>query len=198
MSPWVVLEDVPICDGISRKTLFHLIVTLNAFFLPDFDFLLTLSNEFSKEPSLWWVMEEVDSQLTVSMSYLQIQRSWAIDHETELIEFVHFNRVDLYQRNYSMSDLCDHRHDVCLFRSAEVDQCCCLLSSRKMRVQSSDESRYVWHEWHLWMVSCYTERFCAHGALWSSEVHNHSMKPLSTRAIRPPCFSRVFTTCCRW
>ncbi|OQR75478.1 repressor of RNA polymerase III transcription MAF1-like [Tropilaelaps mercedesae] len=31
-------EDGPLCDTISRKTLFHLIATLNAFFLPDYDF----------------------------------------------------------------------------------------------------------------------------------------------------------------
>ena len=41
----------PLCDVISRKTLFYLISTLNAAF-PDYDFTDTRSSEFSKEPNL--------------------------------------------------------------------------------------------------------------------------------------------------
>lgn len=41
-----------LCDTISRKTLFYLIATLNASFLPDYDFSDAKSDEFSKEPSL--------------------------------------------------------------------------------------------------------------------------------------------------
>ena len=39
-----------LCDVISRKTLFHLISTLNAAF-PDYDFSDARGNEFSKEPN---------------------------------------------------------------------------------------------------------------------------------------------------
>jgi hypothetical protein len=45
-------EDGPLCDTISRKTLFYLIATLNAAFHPDYDFSDAKSHEFSKEPSL--------------------------------------------------------------------------------------------------------------------------------------------------
>lgn len=41
-----------LCDTISRKTLFYLIGTLNASFLPDYDFSGAKSDEFSKEPSI--------------------------------------------------------------------------------------------------------------------------------------------------
>ncbi|XP_003744870.1 repressor of RNA polymerase III transcription MAF1 homolog [Galendromus occidentalis] len=59
-------EDSPLCDTISRKVLFHLIATLNASFAPDYDFSQARSEEFSKEPSLEWVMNAVDSQLAAS------------------------------------------------------------------------------------------------------------------------------------
>lgn len=45
-------EEGPLCDTISRKTLFYLIATLNATFQPDYDFSDAKSHEFSKEPSL--------------------------------------------------------------------------------------------------------------------------------------------------
>ena len=54
-------EDGPLCDTISRKTLFHLIATLNASFAPDYDFSQARSDEFSKEPSLEWVSRQIDS-----------------------------------------------------------------------------------------------------------------------------------------
>ncbi|KAK8767267.1 hypothetical protein V5799_005953 [Amblyomma americanum] len=41
-----------LCDTISRKTLFHLIGTLNASFHPDYDFSQAKSDEFSRETSL--------------------------------------------------------------------------------------------------------------------------------------------------
>ena len=40
-----------LCDTIARKTLFHLISTLNAAF-PDYDFTDARSSEFTKEPNL--------------------------------------------------------------------------------------------------------------------------------------------------
>nr|XP_037284424.1 repressor of RNA polymerase III transcription MAF1 homolog isoform X3 [Rhipicephalus microplus] len=41
-----------LCDTINRKTLFHLIGTLNASFHPDYDFSQAKSDEFSREPSV--------------------------------------------------------------------------------------------------------------------------------------------------
>ena len=60
-------NGAPLCDVISRKTLFYLISTLNAAF-PDYDFTDTRSSEFSKEPNLQvnranieknWVLENL-------------------------------------------------------------------------------------------------------------------------------------------
>ena len=45
-------EEGPLCDTISRKTLFYLIATLNASFHPDYDFSHARSEEFSREPSI--------------------------------------------------------------------------------------------------------------------------------------------------
>ncbi|RZF41077.1 hypothetical protein LSTR_LSTR002709 [Laodelphax striatellus] len=59
-------EEGPLCDTISRKTLFYLIGTLNAAFQPDYDFSNAKSHEFSKEPSLQWVMNAVDSNLSAA------------------------------------------------------------------------------------------------------------------------------------
>ncbi|XP_026469306.1 repressor of RNA polymerase III transcription MAF1 homolog isoform X1 [Ctenocephalides felis] len=52
-----------LCDTISSKTLFYLISTLNAAFAPDYDFSDAKSYEFSKEPSLQWVMNSIDTNL---------------------------------------------------------------------------------------------------------------------------------------
>uniref|UniRef100_A0A1B6GJW4 Repressor of RNA polymerase III transcription MAF1 n=1 Tax=Cuerna arida TaxID=1464854 RepID=A0A1B6GJW4_9HEMI len=59
-------EEGPLCDTISRKTLFYLIATLNATFQPDYDFSDAKSDEFSKEPSLQWVTNSVDSNLSAT------------------------------------------------------------------------------------------------------------------------------------
>jgi hypothetical protein len=55
-------EEGPLCDTISRKTLFYLIATLNSAF-PDYDFMDVKSHEFSKEPSRQWVENAIDSNL---------------------------------------------------------------------------------------------------------------------------------------
>ncbi|XP_066143180.1 repressor of RNA polymerase III transcription MAF1 homolog [Euwallacea fornicatus] len=59
-------EDGTLCDTISCKTLFYLIATLNSSF-PDYDFMDVKSEEFSKEPSLQWVTNAIDSQLTATV-----------------------------------------------------------------------------------------------------------------------------------
>jgi len=58
-----------LCDTIARKTLFHLISTLNAAF-PDYDFTDAKSSEFTKEPSLQFVTSNVDNLLSVAASSL--------------------------------------------------------------------------------------------------------------------------------
>lgn len=90
-------EDGPLCDTISRKTLFYLIATLNAAFYPDYDFSNATSHEFSKEPSLQWVMNAVDSNLnaTAGEHYLALQNQlWsAIDDEISMVD------CDIYSYN---------------------------------------------------------------------------------------------------
>merc|ERR1740137_213199 len=56
-------EDCPLEDKINRKTLFYLVSTLNASFYPDYDFSNSSSQEFSREPSLEWVVRTVERQL---------------------------------------------------------------------------------------------------------------------------------------
>jgi len=74
---------VTLCDVISRKTLFYLISTLNAAF-PDYDFSDTRGSNFSKEPSLQYVMTNVDNLLSVTATerYAKVHASlWATLNE---------------------------------------------------------------------------------------------------------------------
>ncbi|XP_059490345.1 repressor of RNA polymerase III transcription MAF1 homolog [Neocloeon triangulifer] len=89
-------EESPLCDTISRKTLFYLIATLNAAFYPDYDFSDTSSHEFSKEPSLQWVRNSVDNNLQMAGPQYQAVRPdlWAtMDEEITL------NECDIYSYN---------------------------------------------------------------------------------------------------
>ncbi|KAG1682120.1 Repressor of RNA polymerase III transcription MAF1 [Nymphon striatum] len=87
----------PLCDTISRKTLFYLITTLNASFRPDYDFTDAKSNHFSKEPSLNWVTSCIGSNLYAGANegYSGIkQQLWAtIDDEINLMD------CDIYSYN---------------------------------------------------------------------------------------------------
>ncbi|KFO30636.1 WD repeat-containing protein KIAA1875 [Fukomys damarensis] len=56
-------DEGPLSDKCSRKTLFYLIATLNESFRPDYDFSTARSHEFSREPSLRWVMNAVNCSL---------------------------------------------------------------------------------------------------------------------------------------
>lgn len=90
-------EESPLCDTISRKTLFYLIATLNAAFQPDYDFSDARSHDFSKEPSLQWVRNTVDNNLTATAG-LQYQKMrgqmWStMDEEISLEE------CDIYSYN---------------------------------------------------------------------------------------------------
>lgn len=93
-------EDGTLCDTISRKTLFYLIATLNSSF-PDYDFMDVKSHEFSKEPSLKWVTNAIDSQLTATVgdTYKALLPAFwaAIDDEISL------ENCAIYSYN---SDLC--------------------------------------------------------------------------------------------
>ncbi|KAK1173891.1 hypothetical protein AOXY_G4125 [Acipenser oxyrinchus oxyrinchus] len=55
--------ESPLSDKCCRKTLFYLIATLNESFRPDYDFSTAKSHEFSREPSLNWVVNAVNSSL---------------------------------------------------------------------------------------------------------------------------------------
>ncbi|BES89084.1 unnamed protein product [Nesidiocoris tenuis] len=90
-------EEGPLCDTISRKTLFYLIATLNAAFQPDYDFSNAKSHEFSKEPSLQWVMNSVDSNLsaTVGEQYRSLRpKLWAAVQDE-----VTMQECDIYSYN---------------------------------------------------------------------------------------------------
>ncbi|KAK0086363.1 hypothetical protein PV325_003295 [Microctonus aethiopoides] len=90
-------EDGPLCDTISRKTLFYLIATLNSAFHPDYDFSDAKSHEFSKEPSLQWVTNAVDSNLSATAgTYYSTLKSalWAaVEDEISMSE------CDIYSYN---------------------------------------------------------------------------------------------------
>lgn len=75
-------------DIVSRKTLFYLISTLNASFYPDYDFSNTPSSEFSKEPSLDFVIKSVENYLTTVDAYARLKKQlWdAINKEINLAE----------------------------------------------------------------------------------------------------------------
>lgn len=77
------IETPTLCDVISRKTLFYLISTLNAAF-PDYDFSDTRGSDFSKEPSLQHVMNNVDNLLSVTATdrYAKVHASlWSTLNE---------------------------------------------------------------------------------------------------------------------
>ncbi|XP_076860380.1 repressor of RNA polymerase III transcription MAF1 homolog [Brachyhypopomus gauderio] len=87
----------PLSDKCSRKTLFYLIATLNESFRPDYDFSRTRGHDFSREPSVNWVFNAVNSSLSVAAgeAYSRLQpKLWeAIDHEISLAE------CDIYSYN---------------------------------------------------------------------------------------------------
>jgi len=85
-----------LCDTIARKTLFHLISTLNAAF-PDYSFSDTKAEEFTKEPSLQFVSQNVDNLLSVAAraQYAKIHdKLWvSLNEEINLLE------CDIYSYN---------------------------------------------------------------------------------------------------
>nr|3NR5_A Chain A, Repressor of RNA polymerase III transcription MAF1 homolog [Homo sapiens] len=87
----------PLSDKCSRKTLFYLIATLNESFRPDYDFSTARSHEFSREPSLSWVVNAVNCSLfsAVREDFKDLKpQLWnAVDEEICLAE------CDIYSYN---------------------------------------------------------------------------------------------------
>ncbi|XP_068093935.1 repressor of RNA polymerase III transcription MAF1 homolog [Hyperolius riggenbachi] len=90
-------EEGPLSDKCSRKTLFYLIATLNESFRPDYDFSAARSHEFSREPSLNWVVNAVNSSLVSALgddfTALKSDLWTAVDEEINLAE------CDIYSYN---------------------------------------------------------------------------------------------------
>ncbi|KAM9626484.1 repressor of RNA polymerase III transcription MAF1 homolog isoform 1-T1 [Trichechus inunguis] len=90
-------DDGPLSDKCSRKTLFYLIATLNESFGPDYDFSTARSHEFSREPSLTWVVNAVNCSLFSAVredfKALKPQLWNAVDEEICLAE------CDIYSYN---------------------------------------------------------------------------------------------------
>lgn len=89
-------EGSVLCDTIERKTLFYLISTLNAAF-PDYDFATAKSDEFTKEPNLQFVTNNIDNLLSISATteYGKIHdKLWlTLNSEIDLME------CDIYSYN---------------------------------------------------------------------------------------------------
>lgn len=93
-------EETTLCDTISRKTLFYLISTLNAAF-PDYDFSDAQASEFSKEPSLQYVSNNVDSLLSVTATdqYAKVHdKLWTVMNEE-----INLPDCDIYSYNPDLS-----------------------------------------------------------------------------------------------
>ncbi|XP_032704284.1 repressor of RNA polymerase III transcription MAF1 homolog isoform X1 [Lontra canadensis] len=90
-------DEGPLSDTCSRKTLFYLIATLNESFRPDYDFSTARSHEFSREPSLSWVVNAVNCSLFSAVredfKALKPQLWDAVDEEICLAE------CDIYSYN---------------------------------------------------------------------------------------------------
>ena len=80
---------------IDRKTLFYLTSTLNASFQPDYDFTNTLGSEFSKEPSIDFIIKDIENHLGPMDAYKKYKNKlWSvIDAEIGLAdcEFFSYN-----------------------------------------------------------------------------------------------------------
>jgi hypothetical protein len=101
-------QDVQI---ISRKILFYLVSTLNASFQPDYDFSTTTSSEFSKEPSIDYIIKSTDNSLGTFEGFSNNKaRLWdAIDKEICLNECEFYS----YNPDLNIADPCGE--DGCLW-----------------------------------------------------------------------------------
>lgn len=72
-------DNAVLSSTCNRKTIFYLIATLNASF-QDYDFSNAKSEEFSREPSLEWVINSINSNLSTAIGepYAKLSsRLWA-------------------------------------------------------------------------------------------------------------------------
>ncbi|XP_064394871.1 repressor of RNA polymerase III transcription MAF1 homolog [Halichondria panicea] len=97
------LTDTPqLCDTASNKILFYLRSTLTASFQPDYVFTDAKSDEFSRVPSVKWVMDAVRSNLSAIAGdmFTTLENAlWAaIDEEITLSD------CDIYSYNSDFSD----------------------------------------------------------------------------------------------
>lgn len=90
-------EGATLCDTISRKTLFYLIATLNSAFEPDYDFSDAKSHEFSKEPSLQWVLNSIEGNLSAVAGELYHKLRTALWSTIE--DEISLNDCDIYSYN---------------------------------------------------------------------------------------------------
>lgn len=90
-------EGGVLCDTISTKTLFYLISTLNASFNPDYDFSSAKSEEFSREPSIQWVINSVECQLITVVG--DAYNSFKTQLWSTLDEEISLKDCDIYSYN---------------------------------------------------------------------------------------------------
>lgn len=88
--------DGALCNVVSRRTLFHLISTLNVSF-PDYDFSSAGADEFSREPSLNMVVANIDTYLSAAdgEQYNNVRSSLWSALDTEIV----LRECDIYRYN---------------------------------------------------------------------------------------------------
>ncbi|XP_074118860.1 repressor of RNA polymerase III transcription MAF1 homolog isoform X2 [Sminthopsis crassicaudata] len=113
-------EEGPLSDKCSRKTLFYLIATLNESFRPDYDFSTAKSHEFSREPSLNWVVNSVNCSLFSAVredfTALKPQLWNAVDEEICLSE------CDIYSGSTYTRSEAGHELDMDLGEEEEEEE----------------------------------------------------------------------------
>ena len=95
-------NSVMISSTCSRRTLFYLIATLNASF-QDYDFSNAKSEEFSREPSLDWVINSINSNLSTAIgeSYAKMSAHlWSsIDEQVTLQDCIIYRYLPQFLEN---------------------------------------------------------------------------------------------------
>lgn len=86
-------------DRISRKMLFTLLSTLNAAF-PDYDFSQVKSSEFSREPNLSYVIDDVNTNLTTSLG--EDFTNISVGLWTAIEEEIRLRECEIYSYNPDM------------------------------------------------------------------------------------------------
>ena len=84
-----------LCDTISSKTLFFLRSTLTSSFQPDYDFTDAKSEEFSRVPSIHWVMDAVRGNLSAAAGELFTSLEEPL--WTAIEDEIHLAECDIYR-----------------------------------------------------------------------------------------------------